>query len=674
MLKTHSLPSMLAMAGLSLCTQGIAQTEPAQKVLITGNPWRDESPQAATSVLQGVPLLLQRGSALGEPLDGLPGVAATYFGPNANRPVVRGQDGDRIRLLANGGASLDAASLSFDHAVPLDPLVVERVEVLRGPAALLYGGSAVGGVVNVIDNRIPDAPVGRLTGAVEGRFGGAANERSGGLLLEAGSDRFSLHADAFTRRTGDLRVPAFDRPDEDGGSTPSRRIVNSGSAAEGGALGGAWLWQGGHLGLSLDTYRNDYGTVAEADVTIGMQRDRLALAGDTRLARGPFATVRGQFAWTDYRHTEFEGDEVGTVFRNRGQDGRLEAVQRPLTLGGGQLDGVVGLQFEHARFVADGDEAFVPTTDSRMLGVFIVERWRVGGTLLSAGLRRESVRVHSDGDAPDSEEPRFGGATSRQFNPTMASLGLSQTLAPGWDLSLNLAHTERAPTAYELYANGVHVATAAFERGDPDQPLERGRHAELSLAWRDGPHELKATTFHSRFSRYIALLPTGETSVDEDGGELPVYAFESVPATLRGLEFEGRWRVLDSAWRLDLGGQADLLHGDNRRDGEPLPRMAPKRLTLTADLQHGAWGLQARWRHAPSQSQVPADDSATPAWSMWDLALTWQAKTAQGQLLWFLRGTNLGDRLAYNATTTATLRPLSPLPGRSVQTGVQWRW
>lgn len=674
MLKSLMLPSALALAGLSLCQGSFAQANPPQQVLITGNPWRDDSPQAAATVLQGVPLLLQRGSALGETLDGQPGVAATYFGPNANRPVVRGQDGDRIRVLTNGGASLDAASLSFDHAVPLDPLVVERVEVLRGPAALLYGGSAVGGVVNVIDHRIPDAPLGGFSGAVEGRLGGAADERSGALRLEGGNDRFALHADAFARRTADLRVPAFDRPDDEGGSATRRRIVNSASAAEGGALGGAWLWQGGRLGLSLDTYRNDYGTVAEADVTIGLQRDRLALAGDTTVAGGLFATVRGQYAWTDYRHTEFEGDEVGTVFRNRGQDGRLEAVQRPLTVGGGRLDGVVGLQVERSRFVADGEEAFVPTTDSRMAGVFIVERWRVGSTLLSAGLRRESVRVQSDGDAPGREAPRFGGATSRRFSPTMASFGLSQTLAQGWDLSLNLAHIERAPTAYELYANGVHVATAAFERGDPDQPLERGRHAELSLAWRNGPHELKTTAFHSRFSRYIALLPTGETSTDEDGGDLPVYAFESVPATLRGLELEGRWRVLDGAWRLDLAGQADLLQGDNRRDDAPLPRLTPRRLAVTADLRRGAWGLQTRWRHAARQERVPADDLVTAAWSMWDLALTWQAQTSQGRLLWFLRGTNLGNSLAYNATTTATLRALSPLPGRSVQTGVQWRW
>lgn len=280
----------------------------------------------------------------------------------------------------------------------------------------------------------------------------------------------------------------------------------------------------------------------------------------------------------------------------------------------------------------------------------------------------------SAGDAPGVEEPRFGAESSRRFNPTMVSVGLIQALAPGWDLSLNLADTERAPTAYELFANGVHVATAAYERGDPDQPLERGRHAELTLAWRRAPHEFKVTAFHSRFDRYIALVPTGEQVDDDEGGQLPVYAFESLPATLRGLEVEGRWRAVDGPWRLDLGGQADLLRGDNRRDGEPLPRIAPRRLTLTADLQRGAWGLQVRWRRAARQMRVPGDDLATAGWSMWDLALTWQATLVHGQLLWFLRGTNLGDTLAYNATTTATLRAITPLPGRSVQTGLQWRW
>lgn len=662
------VPALLA---ASACA---AAAQDSQTVLVTGNPWRDERPQSAASVLQGTPLLLRRGGALGDTLDGLPGVAATRFGPHASRPVIRGQDGDRIRILANGGATLDASSLSFDHAVPLDPLVIERLEVLRGPAALLYGGSAVGGVVNAIDNRIPAAPIDGVSGAIELRAGGAAAERSGAALVEGGAGGLSWHADAFLRRADDQRVPAFDRPTEDG-SERSTRIVNSAGRAEGGAVGGAWHGRDAMLGLSVDSHRQRYGTVAEADVTIRMQRDRIAAQGEWRWADGPFATVRGQWAWTDYRHTEYEGDEVGTVFTQRGHDGRIELTQRAQSLAGGQWDGVLGLQADAADFGADGAEAFVPGTRTSQTGLFVLQRWQQGGTQLSAGLRREWVRVQSDGDPADAPEPRFGEAQSRRFGPTMASLGLVQALANGWRLSASLAHTERAPTAYELYADGVHVATAAYERGDPAQRTERGRHAELMLAWQQHGHRLQATVFDSRFSRYIALLPTGGTVVDdEEGVTLPVYAFEAVPAALRGWEIEGRWRALDGAWRLDLEAQADAVRADNRRDGTPLPRIAPRRLTLGADLQHGAWGLRLQWRHAARQARVPADDLATAGWSMLDLALTHEQRLGPATLLWFLRGSNLGNTLAFNAATTPTLRPSSPLAGRSVSGGVQVRW
>jgi iron complex outermembrane receptor protein len=665
---------MLRLLTLTLCVGAAlpARAETTPSVLITGNPWRDDRPQAAASVLQGTALLLKRGVALGETLDGLPGVSATYFGPHANRPVIRGQDGDRIRLLNNGGASLDASALSFDHAVPLDPLVIERIEVLRGPAALLYGGSAVGGVVNILDNRIPAAPIDGPGAVAELRFGGAARERGGAAVLETGGDGLALHADAFVRRTDDLQVPAYERP-ADGGRERADRVVNSASRAEGGALGGAWQWRGGHLGLALDTYRNQYGVVAEEDVSIRMRRDRLSLGGETTLRSAGLVRVRGQLAFTDYRHTEFEGEQVGTVFEQRGVDGRLEAVHRPLSWAGGQLDGVVGLQWEQARFAADGEEAFVPGTHTRQVGLFALERWRRGDTRLSAGLRRESVEVRSHGDAAAADEPRFGPPRSRSFQPLMASLGAMQTLAPGWNLSLTLAHSERAPTFYELYAEGVHVATAAYERGNPDQRSERGRHAELSLSWARGAHRWQLTAYDSRFSRYLTLLPTGETHADGDE-TVPVYAFEGVAATLRGWEVDGRWRALEGAWQLDLGWRADGLRADNRSRGEPLPRIAPWRVALTADLRRGPWALQMQWRHAARQARVPADDPATAGWSMLDLALTWSGQVGRQPVLLFLRGSNLGDTLAYNASTTATLRGLSPLPGRAVNAGLQLRW
>src|SRR5438552_2620511 len=242
-----------AIVALTPAAQAQAQSQPSlaaappSTVVITGNPLGSTDIATPSTVLSGEGLVLRRGSSLGETLDGLPGVSSSYFGPNANRPVIRGQDGDRIRVLSNAGASLDASSLSFDHAVPIDPLVVERIEVLRGPAALLYGGSAVGGVVNTIDNRIPRQRLDIVSGAAEIRLGGAASERGASGLVESGSNRFALHADAFWRNTDDLRVPEFDRPLERGGSERRDRIVNSASKAKGGALGGSLVWDHGYV-------------------------------------------------------------------------------------------------------------------------------------------------------------------------------------------------------------------------------------------------------------------------------------------------------------------------------------------------------------------------------------------------------------------------------------------
>ncbi|HSV68561.1 MAG TPA: TonB-dependent receptor [Methylibium sp.] len=657
----------------ALCTSAaLAQTTTLEPVRVTGNPLGSDGPGTPASVLAGPELLLRRTSSLGETLNGLPGVSAGGFGPNASRPVIRGLDGDRVRMLNNAGATLDASALSFDHAVPLDPLAIERVEVLRGPAALLYGGSAIGGVVNVIDNRIPDAPVEGPGGAVELRGGGAARERGASALLETGGTGIALHADAFGRRTDDLRVPAFDRPAESG-SERRRRIVNSASEAEGGALGGSLLWDRGHLGVAVDTYRNDYGIVAEDDVTIRMRRDKLALAGEWRRPDGPLRTLRGRLQFTDYEHREVEGDgAVGTTFRNRGRDARVEFVHAPL----GALEGVVGLQAEDAEFEALGKEAFVPGSSTRQLALFAHEELALEGvSQLSFGARVERSRIASDGDAAGTE-PRFGAPQRRRFTAGSVALGgikdLAGWLGRGWSASANLAYTERAPTHYELYADGLHIATAAYERGDPALRKERGRNLDLALEWKDGPSRLRAGVFASRYAHYIALLPSGEADV-EDGGEFfPVYAFRGVKAGLSGIELEAARRVFDgTSGTLDLDAQLDAVRATNRRTGEPLPRIPPRRVKLGASWAHGGWTLHGDIVRAAAQDRVPDDDLPTAGYTLVNLSASKRFALGGSEALAFLRIDNLGDELAYNAGSIATVRWLAPLPGRSVVAGLR---
>jgi len=642
-----------------------------KEIVVTGNPLRSTDLAAPVSVLSGDELVLRRAGSLGETLSGLPGVSSSYFGPNANRPMIRGLDGDRVRVLSNAGASLDASSLSFDHAVPIDPLVVERIEVLRGPGALLYGGSAVGGVVNALDNRIPKETLNGVSGAAEVRFGGAERERGGAALVEAGNGQFAIHADVFGRQTSDLKVPRY-TPIEGGAALDAtERIRNSAAHTSGGAFGSSLTFDRGYLGLSADTYDSRYGVVAEPDVVIRMKRNHFGVAGELRDIDGPIRTLRVQLNDTRYQHQEIQGSgAIGTTFKTSGTEARIEMEHAPL----GPLRGLVGVQAEDFDFSALGEEAFVPTTHTRRQALFLTEEaaWPLG--TLSAGLRVEHARVASEGDA-DPNAPKFGAASQRSFSLRSASLSNVYKLSPSWNLSGTLSASERAPTSFELFANGLHAATGAFERGDASLQSERGNNVDLAVEWKSGTDRLRMGVFSARFSRFISLEATGaDIAVTDDAGVVstyPEYAFKSVPARLHGFEIDGRRRLIDGAWTLDLSGKLDLTRATDASTGEPLPRVAPMRLALGLDAGFGPWSARIDLDHAARQSRVPANDTATASYSIVNLSLTRKFELAGSNALWFLKLGNVGNVLAYNASTIETVRGLAPLPGRALKTGLR---
>lgn len=643
------------------------------RVLITGNPLAGEVAQPAT-VLTGDALTLRQAATLGETLDGLPGVAATWFGPNSNRPTIRGMDGDRVRLLDNAGASIDASNLSYDHAVALDPLVVERIEVLRGPASLLYGGNATGGVVNTLDNRIPRSALEGLGGRAELRGGGAAHERSASALLEGGGQGVNWHVDGFRRETDDLAVPRFNLVEDGEPGASTRHVRNSAADTWGGAVGTSWTGQRGWLGASLDTYRNDYGVTVEPDVTIQMRRDRLNLAGAQQWD-GWWTSVDWQYGHSRYKHQEVEGTgAVGTTFRSTGDDLRVEARHQGL-LGGAGSQGVLGLQAEGMDFSALGEEAFVPSTRTRQWALFGLEEAQAWGATWQLGLRVESVSVHSDGDDAQAEEARFGAARSRTFHPLSASLSGRWPLAPGWSLSGVLGSTQRAPAYYELFANGLHVATAAYERGNAELGLERSTHADLGLAWEDGSSRAQVQTYAMHFANYIGLEASGAQVDDGEGGTVPEYVFRGVRAQLWGLEAEATHRLDLGSGRWTLRAGADLTRGQDLEAHQPLPRIAPWRVTLGAQGDIGDWQLGLQWRHAGEQDRVPSSDLSTPGHSLLSASLAWRQRWGQAaDALWFLKADNLTNQLAYSASAIQTVRQLSPLPGRSVTAGVRVRF
>jgi iron complex outermembrane recepter protein len=480
-----------------------AQTPQLKEVTITGNPLGASDLIAPSAQYSGDGLLLRSKTTLGETLDGTPGVSSTYFGPNASRPIIRGQDGDRIRILNNGGALLDASNLSYDHSVAADPLSIERIEVLRGPGALQFGGSAVGGVVNVIDNRIPREALFDEKGGISGKadlgFATGNKEKSTGVLLEAGNNRYTIHVDAMNRDTKDVNVPINIVCNRTAGTFTVKSICNSASKISSTALGGSVFFDQGYLGASVSGYRSNYGTVAEPNVNIGMKSDRFALEGEVKNLGSVIQSVKGQYSKTDYTHTEFTNTVPGTVFKNRGSDLRLEARHAKF----GNFDGLLGLQMEDSRFSADGDEAFAPYSRTQQSALFAYEEYKTTWGKLTFGGRLESVKVASLGN-PNPALAKFV-PSQRDFRPSSYAIGSLWNLTPQWQLTGNVAYTERAPKDYELFANGPHIATRAYEVGDNTLAKEQATQFDIGVAWKSAFDLFALNAYSSSFKNYIGL-------------------------------------------------------------------------------------------------------------------------------------------------------------------------
>ena len=633
----------------------------------------------------------QRSQNLGETLSLLPGMSHSAFGPHASRPVVRGLDRDRVRIMQAGSTISDLSSFSSDHAVAIDPMLIESVEILRGPSALLYGGQASGAAINLIDKRLTR----RLTDSPEAGFEGVArlqaDDQSGGrqygVIMRSAinshpeqSNRLSkpdegawiLHLDASSSKNEAIRTPSFTVLRDGGTAKTMTRIQNSAAEQSTAGLGFGWVDRNGHVGLVVDRVEKNYGVTVEEATTIEMERQTERFEAVRKFSSLGGIKVLLNYARTSYRHDEKEDGEV-TRFKVKSQEFRSE-----LHYGRAQSpSGLIGIESSDQQFSAVDDKgqfAFVPPNQTARHAVFWLQRLPVGLSEWQFAARQEKVRV----------EPETQLQEARKFQPLALSLSYSASVTKSLRFQASLSKTERAPTSYELLADGIHHAAGTYEKGDIGLGHEKGILGDLSLHYESAVRNARISVFQNRYLSYIGLKRDSslDTEHDDEAGEiLPGYRYASYAARLQGLEFSGSqvFRLTSSELRPSI--QFDLLRGVDMDTGLNLPRMAPRRWVLSAawsgELVSGhRWLIRPEWViHASAKRSIEDEisgASSAPANQLFHLYAQLFRRFDSGlvrESVFYLQAKNLTNQLAYYATALPNIRDLAPYPGRTIKLG-----
>jgi iron complex outermembrane receptor protein len=656
---------------------------------------------AGTSVVEGEELQRNLEGQIGEVLTKLPGVSATSFSPGASRPVLRGLQGDRVRVLIDGIGSIDAANVSTDHAVPIDPLTAERIEVLRGPAGLLYGSSAIGGVVNVIDKRIPRrVPEERVHIDASGALDTAYDLREGGASVDVplGSE-VAFHLDGSWRQTDDVEIPGYvlaeplrqdlladaEEELEEGHVEEAEELLEAAdargllpnSATETWSLGGglAWIGNGASLGASLGYYDSLYGVPArpgaghhheegeegegegeeeehehgEEPVTIALEQWRADLRGSVDLGSGFFDELTTRWAYSDYQHTEFEGEEVGTVFLVEGVEGRVELIQRERN----GWRGSIGGQVLFRDFSAIGPEAFVPPNETQSFALFTLQEVDFDPFEIEGGLRYEHTSV---------EAQTLG--LERSFDTLSGALGFAYSPLPGLRLGLNGSRAARAPSAEELFADGPHIATQQFEIGDPDLDQETAWGLEAYARGSMGGADFGVAVYQNWFDDFIYLQGTG---AEED--ELPVYQQLQQGADFFGIEAEASVPLFRAGgFRLIGDVQGDYIRA-TLDDGSPVPRIPPLSLLGALEAQSDGLDLRAEVQWFDSQDRIAEFETPTDDFAHVNLSLAWKPLRGGENVTVMLQANNLFD--AEGRRHASFTKDFVPLAGRNLKLSVK---
>ncbi len=679
--------------------QGGLHDEDSAQIVVTARFVDSLDILAGTSVLTGAELTQSLRPQIGDTLTSLPGVSATSFTPGASRPVLRGFQGERIRVLTDGIGAIDVSNTSADHAVTIDPITAYRIEVLRGPAALLFGSQAIGGAVNVLDRRIPrEVPDEAVHVDGLASYGSAANERSFAAGLDVPlTGRLVAHIDGSYRNTDDLETGGFvlsprlraEQLDIVAEETEEGNLDEAAEAAElanlrgtipntatetytaGGGL--AFIDEWGSLGASVSYYDTDYGVPSrpgaghghgeeegeegegegeeeEAPVTIGLQQIRADLRGEVLVQSGFLESIRLRLGYSDYEHTEFEGAEVGTLFLVEGLEGRLELVQRDRN----GWRGVIGGQVYVRDFNAIGAEAFVPRNDTEQIGVFTLQEFDLGRVEIELAGRYEYTTV---GAAPI--------GIDRSFDAFSGAIGANYGITEGVRIGANLSRAERAPSAEELFSNGPHIATQAFEIGNPNFDTEKSIGLEGYIRGDAGPVNFALTGFVSWFDDFIFDADIG---TEEDG--LPVFQYFQRDATYYGFEAEA------SATLAEIGGflinadvVADYVRATVGDGGGPLPRIPPLRLLGGLEAQSDAISARAEIEHVFEQDRIAAFETPTDDFTLVNASLSWRPFGRENGTSLFASVNNIFDVEARRHASFT--KDFVPLAGRDFRVGAR---
>jgi iron complex outermembrane receptor protein len=659
---------------------------PPTDIVVTAPYERDRQDiLSGVSVIQGAALTQALRPTIGETLGRTPGVSSTAFGPNASRPVLRGLQGERVRVLTDGIGSIDVSNTSVDHAVVVNPLLADRIEVLRGPEALLYGSAAIGGVVNVIDKRIPRAvPDEAVHIDAIATYGSAANERSGGGAIDVPvTDRFVVHADGSYLKTDDMRIGGYaltpqkraeasatsllppdpDAPIDYLASTRIKgTLPNTASRTWTAGVGAALITDTGNFGLSYGHYDSLYGVPiryatlpgeAQEAPRLALTQDRVDGRVEIQTGGDILQTIRARVAYASYRHQELEQDgTIGTTFYNHGMEGRIEFAQADH----GAWKGATGAQFFSRDFNVIGDEAFLPKNQTEQFGLFTLQEIDAGAFKAEAGARYEHSVLRA---LPTPSQTRFFGG-ERHFDTVSASAGASYALSPQWRLGMNLSRTVRAPSAEELFSNGPHGGTEAFEIGSPAFKTERSWSAEAVLRGKGAGYTFEASAYHNWFTNFIYENQTGAM---EDG--LPVYQFLQAKALYYGFEAQGTLALARiGETRIVADALADYVHARIDAIG-PAPRIPPLRLlgglAATSDRLDGR--VEVEWNDR--QDRVADFETPTGGFTLVNAEMTLRPWGMQSPISFALSANNIFD---VNARRHASvLKDYAPLSGRDLR-------